>query len=246
MSSLSLSLIVFACIFGGALFGLTLRKLLPGHHLSNESKDTVKLSAGLMGTMGALVLGLLVGSAKASYDVKRSEVMELAANAILLDRVLHHIGPSAQEARTTLKHAIGEAISQLWGGGQIFEGPRPGEQLYDQIHALSPASDGQKASIAEAQSALAALARTRLLLYSQGATSIATPLLIVMVFWLSAVFTSFGLFAPPNLTVVAALMASALSVSAAIFLVLEMDRPFAGIIQISSEPLRAAEMQMGK
>ena len=93
MNYIAIRLIVFACVFGGALFGMFLRGVLPERHLSADSKDTVRLGMGLIGTMTALVLGLLVASAKSYYDTQSSELTEMSAKIVLLDRVLAHYGP---------------------------------------------------------------------------------------------------------------------------------------------------------
>lgn len=247
MSSLGISLIVFGCIFGGAVLGMLLRRLLPEHHINSESKDVVKLASGLIGTMAALVLGLLVGSAKSAYDTQRNEVIELGAGVVMLDRTLSHFGAPASEARATLRAATLGAIDRLWGssaGKPLAQ--QSGDQLYDQIHQLVPQNDSQRASQSEAQSTLSSIFRTRLLLFAQSGSSISLPLLMVMTFWLSAVFASFGLFAPRNTTVIAALLASSLSVSGAVFLILELDRPFSGLIRISDAPIRSAIEQLGK
>ena len=103
MSSTTISLIVFACVFGGALLGILLHAVLPQHHLSNETKDIVKLGMGLVGTMSALVLGLLVASAKGSYDAQSAELTQMSANIALLDRVLAHYGPETKETRDLVR-----------------------------------------------------------------------------------------------------------------------------------------------
>ena len=106
MSSMAISWIVFACVFGGALLGMWLRAALPEHHRSTESKDIVRLGMGLIGTLAALVLGLLIASAKSAYDTQRSEFTQLSANLILLDRVMAHYGPETQEARDLLRRSV--------------------------------------------------------------------------------------------------------------------------------------------
>jgi hypothetical protein len=121
-----------------------------------------------------------------------------------------------------------------------------GEVLYDKVQELSPHSDAQRSMQAHALNVALALGQTRLLLFEQQGSSISMPLLVVMVSWLTIIFVSFGLFAPPNATVVATLIVCALSVTGAIFLVLEMDRPFSGLIQISDEPLRNALAHLGR
>ncbi len=110
MSSLATSLIVFLCVSGGALVGLALQSVPPEHHWSAESKDVVKASMALIGTVSALVLGLLVAAAKGAYDTQRDELTALAANVSLLDRVLGHYGPEAQQARQLLHGAVAAAL----------------------------------------------------------------------------------------------------------------------------------------
>ncbi len=114
MSSLAISGIIFACVFGGTLFGMILRAVLPEQHLSSEAKDVVKLGMGLIGTMTALVLGLLIASAKSSFDAQRNGVAQLAANIIMLDRALAHFGPEANDAREMLRASLADMLQRSW------------------------------------------------------------------------------------------------------------------------------------
>ena len=82
MSSIAVSSIVFACVFGGAILGMSIRAILPQPHLSPESKDVVKLGMALVGTSSALVLGLLIASAKGSYDAQSSELTLMSAGVV--------------------------------------------------------------------------------------------------------------------------------------------------------------------
>ena len=157
MSSITISFIVLACVFGGALFGIFLHAVLPQHHLSNETKDIVKLGMGLVGTMAALVLGLLVASAKGYYDTQGAEVTQLAANVALLDRVLAHYGPETKEPRTILRVAVGRAIDQMWPkentkGALITPSAAGGEILLDKIQQLPPTNDMQRSLQGQASS----------------------------------------------------------------------------------------------
>jgi hypothetical protein len=247
MSSTIISLIVFACVFGGALLGIFLHAVLPQHHLSNESKDIVKLGMGLVGTMAALVLGLLVASAKGSYDTQSAELTQMSANIALLDRVLALYGPETKETRALLRGAVARVLDQMWSSASLsVPTAAGGEILYDKIQGLSPKNDTQRSLQGQALSMAMDLGKTRWLMYEQAITSISIPLLVVLVLWLAAIFVSFGLFAPFNATVVASLFVSALSVSGAIFLILEMYTPYAGLIQLSSAPLRAALAHLGQ
>ena len=251
MSDTTISLIVFACIFGGALCGIFLHAVLPQHHKSAESKDIVKLGMGLVATMAALVLGLLVAAAKGDYDDQSSELVEMSANIALLDRVLAHYGPETKEARDLLRDSVLRALDQLWSKDRTSAAPKASpsagsEILYDKMQRLSPKNDTQRALRGQASSIAMDLGKTRWLMFEQATISVSMPLLIVLVLWLTVIFISFGLFAPLNATVVASLFISALSVSGAIFLILEMYEPYGGLIQISSAPLRAALAQLGQ
>jgi hypothetical protein len=252
MSSITVSLIAVAFIFGGALLGMLLRAALPEHHpsLSTESQDVVKLGMGLVGTMAALVLGLLVASAKSSYDAQSTELTEMSAKIILLDRVLAHYGPETKEIRDLLRSGVVRTIDQLWpqeGSQKLRLDPTTGsEVVYDKIQALSPKDDRQRLLQSQALSLMIDLGQTRWLMFEQGATSVSKPLVIMMVFWLTIVFISWGIFAPRNAIIVATLFVAALSVSGAIFLILEMYTPYAGLIRISSAPLRAALAHLGQ
>ena len=114
MGSLTIGGIVFACTFGGALVGMVLRAILPEHHVSTESKDVVKLGMGLIATLAALVLGLLIASAKSSFDAQRSGFQQLAANLVLLDRALARYGPETKDAREALRSLVAATIDRLW------------------------------------------------------------------------------------------------------------------------------------
>jgi hypothetical protein len=247
MSSTTISLIVFACVFGGALLGILLHGILPQHHLSSDSKDIVKLGMGLVGTMAALVLGLLVASAKGSYDNQSAELKQMSANIALLDRVLAHYGPETKDARDLLRGAVVRTLGQMWSTGSL-SGPTAvgGEIFYDKIQGLAPKNDAQRSLQGQMLSMAIDLGKLRWLMYEQAITSVSMPLLVVLVLWLTVIFISFGLFAPFNATVVSSLFISALSVSGAIFLILEMYTPYAGVIQLSSAPLRAALAHLGQ
>jgi hypothetical protein len=251
MNSIAVSLVVFACIFCGALFGMFLRATLPKDHLGSDSKDIVKLGMGLVGTMAALVLGLLVASAKGSYDVQGSELTQLSANVVLLDRVLAHYGPETKEARDLLRVVVARILDRMWSRDGASSAPSDpssaaGDAFFEKIQGLSPKDDRQRSLQAQALNIATALGQTRWSMYEQGTTSVSVPLLVVLVLWLTLILGSFGLFAPANATVITSLCLSALSVSGAIFLILEMYAPYSGLIQVSSAPLRAALAHLGQ
>ena len=243
MNALLIAFLCFACVLGATFLGVLLRCVLPEEHLSDESKDVVKLSMGLVATMTALILGLLVASTKDAYDAKKTETLQMAAKIAYLDRALENYGSETAAARASLRGIVERMIAKLWPRAGAVTRLRDDPSgfrstvLFDAIQKLSPATDLQRALKAQALTAASDLGQMRWLLSEQGGSSISTPLLIIVVSWLAILFLSFALFAPPNATVIGALIVAALSVSGGILLILELDRPFDGFIRISSEPM---------
>jgi hypothetical protein len=251
MSSVAVSFIVFACVFGGAVCGILLRRALPQDHLSADSRAVVTMSMGLVATMAALVLGLLVSSAKSYYDAQSTELTQMSAKVVLLEHLLAHYGPETKEIRDLLRQTVADSIDRIWPeeghqSSMLKAPPTGSEGLVGKIQELSPKDDRQRSLQAEALRTVVGLIQTRWLMYEQGADSVSTPMLGILVFWLAAIFISFGLFAPRNATVITALFVAGLSVSGAIFLILEMYTPFGGLIEISSAPLRATLAHLGQ
>jgi hypothetical protein len=251
VNPIEVSAIIFCCIFGGSLLGMWLGHTLPQRQLDADTKDLVKLGIGLIGTMAALLLGLLVASAKGAYDARSNELTQMAANTILLDRALAHYGPAATPIRGLLKVAVGRMVDQVWSQHSAdarvaLPAAQPLGGVFDEIQELAPQSDAQHALQSQAESVLINLGQERLLLFAQSGSSIATPFLVVVVFWLTVLFVSFGLFAPRNPTAIVTLLLAAISVAAALYLILDLDHPFSGLMQISSTPLRNALSILGK
>ncbi len=228
---------------GAVLTGRTLNRRLPEDHLSADTKETVKLSMGLLATMSALLLGLLVASAKGSYDNARNEVIQMAAKVVFLDRVLTGYGPETAEARTLLRNAVEQlahrAMQPPKGNTRVNPGidTQAGNAFYLAIQQLTPHDEMQRNLKAQAATLAVELAQLRTLLVAESISSISKPLLIVVAFWLVVIFLSFSLIAPHNATATFALMVSAVAAATAIFLVLELDRPFSGLLRISNEPM---------
>jgi hypothetical protein len=251
LSSLTVGLIAFVFIFGGALLGMFLRGIMPENHLTDESKDSVKLGMGLVATMCALVLGLLIASAKTYYDTQNAELTDMSAKVVLLDRLLSHYGPETSDCRVFLRSVVERSIEQLWRrggppGSHVDPTTVSSEALSEKTLALAPKDDRQRFIQSQAVSLELSLAQARWLMFEQSSTQVPKPLVIVLVFWLTIIFIGWGIFAPRNATVVATWFVSALSVSGAIFLILEMYTPYAGLILVSSDPLRAALSHLGQ
>jgi hypothetical protein len=251
MNATLTGLIVFGCLVGAVLLGRALRRLLPEDHLTADSRDTIKLAMGLVATMTALVLGLLVSSAKGAYDTERSEVILMASKITFLGRVLDAYGPDAADVRALLRNTLDEAIQQMWPGQMRRPADRTpdvqaGNLAYAALQQLSPQNDMQRVLKSQATTLAGDVAQTRSLLVAQSVPSVSPAMLIILVSWLVVIFVGFSVLAPPNATTVFALMISALAVSGAIFLILELDQPFGGLIGISSEPMLKALHQLAQ
>jgi hypothetical protein len=253
MSSQIIFLVSAACIFGGALLGLSLSGRLPEPHLRDKSKDTVKVVAGMIATLAALVLGLLVASAKSSFDAMNTEITQSSTKLILLDRVLATYGPETKDAREQLRRGVATVIETLWPEEKIagvgfagFERSNKLETLQTQLRQLTPATDAQRQLLSQAQQISSDLVQSRWLVIEEAQSALPMPFLVVLLFWLTMLHISFGMFAARNLTVITVLLVSALSVSGAIFIILEMSHPLQGMIKVSSAPMRKALEHLGQ
>ena len=253
MSSLLTAGVVFACALGAAVVAMLFARRLPGHHLSGESKDVVKLGLGMIATLTALVLGLLVASAKSTYDAQNASVKQMAANVSLLDRALTAYGPEAKELRVLLRELVAQIIERIWpaanrrSGDLSVAGTREaGDLFFGKLTQLEPKTDAQRALKGRSMDLSVELAKTRYQMQAQNDNPVPVPFLVVLALWLAVLFAGYGLLAPRNPTVIAVLVVCALSISGALFLVLELGRPFAGVIQVPSAPLEQALSQIAR
>ena len=247
ISPLFASLLALVIILSGAFGGMMLRKVLPDRHLADDTKDAVRLGTGLIGTIAALVLGLLIAAANSSFDTQRGHVQHVAADIILLDQFLAQYGPEAQPARERLREAIGPLVERIWRENRSenaaqspFEATRSSQDVAAIVLQLAPKNEVQRITKDRAIQATADLAQTRFLLFERAGRSLPVPFLVVLIFWLAMIFASFGMFARPNPVLIGALIICAVSAAGALFLVLELSDPFTGLMQISSVPLRNA------
>jgi hypothetical protein len=234
--------ILFVCLAGVTLFGRRVSRYLPEDQLSADSKDAVKLAMGFIATMTAVLLGLLITSAKGNFDTEQSEVMQMASKVAFLDRVLTLYGPEAADARLELRDVVADGVRRMWPAKrsdrvQSAPNEQVGDAFYVAIHRLSPHDDSQRALKTEVATLMVDIGQLRSLLQAQSIPSVSKPLLIALVSWLVVIFFGFSLVAPPNATTTLALVASAFSVACALLLILELDHPFGGLIRIPSEPM---------
>lgn len=254
MLSILVALVTLACVSLGVLIGLRLRGILPEEHLKDDSRDILKTAAGLIATLVALVLGLLVGSTKNSFDAANAGLMQAGAKIIALDRHLARYGPETAPQRALLKATLRGGIERMWpghgpgrGDGDPADAGMAGglERLHGEIVALVPADDARKAIQSQAMQVSNDLLQSRWLLVEQTQYALPTPFLVVLISWLTVLYASFGLLAPRNPTALAALFVCAVSISGAIFLILELNHPFDGTIKVSSLPFEKALSLLG-
>jgi hypothetical protein len=229
---------------------LALEGLLAGNPLGADAKDIIRLATGLLVTMTALVLGMLVSSASSSHQDRKNELAEMASDFVVLDQVLATYGPETQVIRDELRRLAENSLQRIWAGqasrrSQLRPGDR-GQALYHQLQILTPKNETQIAAKTVAISTADSLRRTYFLMFLKSEqNSLSFPLLAVLVAWLTVIFVGFGLLAPGNDTIVTTLFVCALAVSGAIFIIMAMYTPFNGIMRISPSPIHDALSRMG-
>jgi hypothetical protein len=245
MISIIIGLITFVCVFGGALLGMYLRNTLPDHHLRDDSKDAMKAGIAIVATLAALVLGLLISSAKDSLDAMNTAFTQSGAKIIMLDRVLNFYGPETKEIREQLRDNVQSMVDRIQHKGKttkIKTQPSTGkanemELIVDNLRSLTPQNESQRQLQAQALQIGNDLLQSRWLIMEQAQITLPVTFLVILIFWLTILFISSGLFSPYNSTVIIVLLVCSLSVSSAIFLVEDMSRPFQGTMKVSSAPL---------
>jgi hypothetical protein len=252
MKDILIGVAVFAIIFGGALFGMFLGKILPDQHVSNESRDAIRIVMAMLATLSAVVLGLLTGSSMSSLGEKEGELRSAGVQFIMLDRTLAEYGPETAQTRSLLKQLLAERISQIWpeehgavsltalgsGAGIVM--------VQRELFALSPQTEQQRWLRSNALEITNAIAESRWTTIEQIGSRFPWAFFIVVVAWLTIIFASFGLYAPRNASVTIALLVAALTLAGPIFMMLEMDQPYGGLVKIPSTSLRVAFDQLGQ
>jgi len=243
MSSTIAFLASFASILIGAAVGMVLKRSLPPDMLEGGSKEFIRLSAGFLATLAALVIGLMIASAKNTYDSQSSNIRQLGTNAVLVDQMLVKYGPEARTARTLLRETIPSATARIWqehiqrAGEATFVISETAERFYNAVEGLKPANAEQTSLKSRIITIVTEMGRTRLLVFTQNENAIPVPFFIVLIFWLVAIFASFSLFAEPGPIVIASVLVFAVSVSSALFLIVDLSRPFEGLMQITNHHL---------
>jgi uncharacterized membrane protein YqgA involved in biofilm formation len=243
---LIIGLIVFGVILVGAFVGWVIKERLPKHHLSDETKSTVTVSMAVVATFSALVLGLLISNANTAFSALGGEVTTLSAQMLRLDQLLRRYGPETGSARETLRQYAEMKTTDLFPKSRAdvrLDDPRAYEllqQLEDSILALKPANARDKWWLDQAMTLAGKIGDTRWLLTQQAGQGTPKAFVALLVFWLTLLFASFGLFAPRNLTSAVTLTLCAVAVAGAIGMILELEQGFGGLVHISPQPMRQA------
>jgi len=252
MNHIVFSVLIFLLVFGGALTGLTVRRWLPAHHQDVETRGAVNLVTGLIATIAALVLSLLIASAHSSYDTQENEVQQLGVHIAQLNQVLVSYGPESDVIRARLRQLGERELARIWRAGAAPASSAAlanldhGEEIYRGLLTLTPKDEAQRFAQTRALNLAITLDNTRRLIFEQAGGSLSWPFFAVLVFWLTILFIGFSLYARRNATTITAFFVGALTVAGAIFLILDLNRPYSGLMQISSAPIRNALMQIDR
>jgi len=253
---LDIAIITLVALTGGYIGGMLVQGYLPSHHLAPETKDVVKGGVGAIVTLAGLVLGLLVASTKGSFDTKADEVHAFSASLIEMDRSLSHYGPEADAVRAALKRYTTLKLTDTWPDESGMsedaantlddsKGVAALEAIGSELRGLKPNNATQSSIQSRAMDLYYRITDARWAMAAQRGTTVQPVFLVILIFWLTVMFTSFGLFAPNNPTAMLFMVLCAISFAAAIYIVLEMDGPFSGLVTISSQPMRDALAAMG-
>jgi hypothetical protein len=244
MTSLEVAVIIQAVLFGCAILGLFLGGRLPSHHLSSETKTVVSTCMAVVGTMSALVISLLISNGNAAFTARTENVTQLASDITQLNVLLERYGPETTRARDALQRYAAMKFEDLFPSKPDH---RPNidnpatrkvlEEAQDLILALRPRDDRQHWLAGQAMQLTVDLAGARERLSLQSVASVPLPFLGAVVLWLAVLFASFGLFAPRNVTAIAAMFCCAFAISAAIKLVLDMNTPIERRVRLSPPPI---------
>jgi hypothetical protein len=239
-------IVVFLILLAGTFAGWTMRQRLPEHHLTDDTKSLVSVSMAVVATVSALVLGLLISNANTSFRALGGDVTTLSAQILRLDNVLRRYGPDTYPARETLRRYAEQKTADLFpdeGTDVRLDDPSTYallQQLEDSMLELKPSNRRDQWWLDQAMTLAGKIGDTRWLLVQQLGQGTPKAVLALLVFWLTLLFASFGLFAPRNLISGATLMLCALAVAGAVGMILELEKGFGGLVHISPQPMRQA------
>ena len=254
MLSVALFSLAFLCPLLGAGIGSAVRRRLPEHHLDRDVIDVIKLAMGLMATVVALTLGLLISSANSHHAMIEGEYKKIMASIVHLDQYLEAYGPETREIRTHIRHVAARTFKERWPDEDFGPVGPPSEGGPDRfidgqrmLVELQPASEVQRWFQSQALLVSVQLANLRWLVVSQEtSTAPLVPIFILIFLSALAIFGGFSLYAPLNVTLFAVMILPALAIAGATFLVVELNSPFTGLLQISSRGAHTLMQTLGQ
>jgi hypothetical protein len=250
MNAITIGMLVTGCVFGAGLAGVLLHPRLPKPHLTRETQDVVKLGIGMLSVLSSLVLGLLIATAKGSSDSTDRDVRSYAADIIVLAETLRDYGADATTPMDLLRRFTSQTLHDIWpedGAAPDLADRSTGktlEHVRESIRALHPVDTGQSWLQDQALSLVTSLLRQRWQLIEHQGPNVRPVVLAILVSWVAVIFASFGLNAPRNATVVVAFLLCSMAIGGSVFLIMEMDNPFQGVLRIPRAPMANALAQM--
>lgn len=249
-----LSSAVFLLACAALWFGRSLAQRLPLEHLTSEARNSAQIGIGMIATLAALVMGLMVSSSKASFDERQAEIVRVATTIVLLDHALAAYGTDTRDARDEVRALVGLTLARIAPSGTFgaeeFKAPLSNlgrvTHLQSTIMALAPANDAQRWFQSRAMTLTSDLARERTQTVERGERTIPNLVLAVVVSWVTLIFVGLGVFSVTNRTVLTGLVFCALAFACSFFLVLELDTPYSGLVAISGDPMRAVAAEVGR
>ncbi len=250
MGSIGITLVALACMVGGVQIGNLLRRSSPEHHRAGESKDAIRSSAAVIGTLAALVLGLMVSSASKNFDAMNGGLMDNAAAYIDLDRILAQYGPESKPTRDLLRQGVEAEMKRIWPSDgtdvpAVTYSPEL-EVVAGSIREFKPQNEGQEILKPRALQVLGEALKQRWLVVAHAHNYVPTAFVVIVVLWFTVLFAVFAMLSPSNATAKSFLIFCTIAVAGGVFLVLDMSRPFEGLIRINRAPMEAALSLMGR
>lgn len=250
-SPLIIAILFFATVMAGAVAGWSLRKRLPKDHLTEETKSVVSVSMAVVATISALVLGLLISNANTAFSALGGEVTALSAGIIRLDNILRRYGSETEPARQLLREFVERKTADLFpedtadvdlSNAATYELL---QRLEDSMLSLQPANERDKWWLEQAMTLAGKIGDIGWLMAQQAGQGTPKAFVVLLAFWLTSLFASFGLFGPPNRTTLVFVVLCALAAAGAIGMILELEKGFGGMVHVSPLPMRQALKALG-
>lgn len=250
MRDIVVGLSVFVCLLVASLGSRALYERLPKRHRVSETETVVRLFAAFFVVMTGLVIGLLLNQAKNTLDAADKGVHAYAVQLILFDRAMRHYGAEeTAAARTSLLAYARQAAARMRQSDPVLSSQTAESLLRDTINAvqkLVPADADHTTLKQELEKRFSAIYEMRWSLVEQAEGTVPTPLIVMVTLWLILIFASYGFRAPNNRFVVTSCVVSSLLIASAMYLILDMDVPFDGLIQVSPAPLERVVAELSR